>query len=71
MKVEKHEKKKCIVIGQFDRKNALEALAVQAETRDVACHLAEIKNGWGTFMACDEGQAQKIVKDIHKSLKNW
>ncbi|MCU0666897.1 MAG: hypothetical protein MUF05_07380 [Candidatus Omnitrophica bacterium] len=71
MKAIKYKKKKFVAIGQFDRKNDVEALIVKAENHEIACHLAEIKNGWGTFMACDEGQAKKIAKDIHKSLKNW
>lgn len=53
------------------KKNDVETLVVKAENNEIACHLAEIKNGWGAFMACDEGQAKKIAKDIHKLLKKW
>lgn len=60
--------KKFIVIGQLDRKTDMEPLMVQAENHDVACHLAEIENGWGTFMAYDTNHARKIAKDIQKLL---
>jgi len=69
MKAVKGKKKKFIVIGQFDGNNDAETLVVYAENHDIACHLAEIKNGWGTFMAYDENQARKITKDIQEYLK--
>jgi hypothetical protein len=70
MRIAGNRKKKFVVIGQFDRKNTTEVFVVKAENHDVACHLAEIRNGWGTFMACDESQAMEIAKDIQKSLIN-
>lgn len=68
MKIVKN--KDFIVIGQFDRKNKMKTFFVQAENHDVACHMAEIENGWGTFMAYDEDQARKITKDIQKYLNS-
>lgn len=62
MKVIKNKEKKFVVIGQFDRKNEVEVFTVDAERHDIACHLAEIRNGWGTFIACDESQVQRLLK---------
>jgi len=65
-----NKKKKFIVIGQFDKKHKVKTFVVEAENHDIACHLAEIKYGWGTFIACDTNHASNIVKDIQKtSLK--
>lgn len=64
------KKKDFIVIGQPGIKNKMKILFVQAENHDVACHMAEIKNGAGTFMAYDESQAREITKDFQKFLNN-
>ncbi|MFH1797861.1 MAG: hypothetical protein ABH844_00715 [Candidatus Omnitrophota bacterium] len=66
----KSKMRKFVVIGQLDKKHKLKTLVVEAENRDIACHLAEIKYGWGTFIACEADYANSIAEDIKKtSLK--
>ena len=62
------DKKTFIVLGQCGINSTARAFAVKAENLEVACHLAEIKNGWGTFMACDEDQAANIAAEMRKLL---
>ncbi len=62
-------KEKYIVLAQFDEKGPVEVLVTRAEDRDVACHQAEIANGWGSFIALDERQVRRIVKDLGNYLR--
>ena len=61
--------KKFIVIGQFDDGKRMESFTVYAQDHDVAAHLMELENSWGAFIACDNRQARKLVKNIQSFLK--
>ena len=63
------QKIKFIVLAQLDEKSYIEILTINAENRDVACHQAEIVNGYGAYMALDEIQARKILKGLKSSKK--
>ncbi len=60
---------KCIVLAQFDEKGSVEVLITNTEDRDVACHQAEIANGWGSFITLDERQVRRIVRDLGNCLR--
>lgn len=69
MRKKRRRKEKCIVLAQFNEKDPVEVLITRVEDRDVACHQAEIANGWGSFISLNERQAWRIVKDLGNCLR--
>lgn len=66
-----NRKKKFAVIAILDEKDPANVLTVLSEDHDTACHQAETSSGWGTFIALNKKQAQKVYKNLKSHLQNW
>ena len=71
MTASSNRKKKFAVITILDEKDPSNILTVLSEDHDAACHEAEILFGWGTLVALNKKQAQKVYKKLGHHLQNW
>jgi len=66
-----NRKKKFAIVTILNEKGPANVLTVLSEDHDTACHQAEVSFGYGTFIAFNKKQAQKVYKNLKSHLQNW
>jgi len=71
MTASNNRKNKFAIVTILNEKDPANVLTVLSEDHDTACHQAEVSFGWGTFIALNKKQAQKVYKNLKRHLQNW